>query len=153
MQEAWRACADAEPPIRVLVGVLTAAKNREARAAVRETWGADDRLFRYAIFHCVWADTPTHSFHCSFHCHAVHFIVTQTQPGARGPTEKSCHCVRETAEKRERTNRCCPAASCNCRGKQHPLTFPDVPQGFVLPGKAAGRGYAGGGTPGGRMVR
>ncbi len=35
-------------PLRVLVGVLTAVANADARAAIRATWGADARLHRHS---------------------------------------------------------------------------------------------------------
>ncbi|KAK9804299.1 hypothetical protein WJX72_005528 [[Myrmecia] bisecta] len=39
-----------DAPIRLFVGVLTAAKNRAARDAIRETWATDKRLHRVMFF-------------------------------------------------------------------------------------------------------
>ena len=41
-------------PLRVLVGVLTAVANADARAAIRATWGADARLHRHSPCSLVW---------------------------------------------------------------------------------------------------
>lgn len=38
----------AVPPVRLFVGVLTAGKNVDRRAAIRDSWGADRRLHRCA---------------------------------------------------------------------------------------------------------
>lgn len=44
----WRACGGPSD-IRLMVGILSAAKNSDVRMAVRETWAADDRLYRYIV--------------------------------------------------------------------------------------------------------
>jgi hypothetical protein len=45
--------------IKLFVGVLSAARNREARQVIRETWGADAQLARVAFFMLRPADNAT----------------------------------------------------------------------------------------------
>eukprot|EP00884_Botryococcus_braunii_P001415 jgi/Botrbrau1/11274/Bobra.0038s0042.1 len=46
----WSTCSGLEAPVSLMVGVLSSAKNNDARMAIRETWASNDRLFRVLFF-------------------------------------------------------------------------------------------------------